>query len=483
MGNSFIDTIVPLVRKYPSKIFNSVTIAQACLESSYGQSDLARGGRNLFGIKASAPWTGPAFNKNSLEERDGKEGYENSDFRLYETFEESIADHATFFESTPKRIELYAKVLNAKTPEEQANALTGVYATSSKYGTSLIRLINEHNLKQYDEEEGGDTVANIAYPKIINETLMNVGPMGTILGVIVHNDYGSALGTPEWYVNWLRTRDKALGIAHYYIDKNTIARVVDTNNIAYHAGNWGANTGGYIGYEVCGSRWDNGLSTPEFLLNEDMTLRQVAEDMLYYELPVNRSTVRLHQEFSSTSCPHRSWDLHGESVNAVKDYFIDKIKYYQSLGKTVREMIDAENGGATQAPEIQSGWVKYDNGWGYRHSDGEWHKDDWLELDGKWYYFDAEGWAYQERWLEYKGQWYYFNDDCSMRMGWVQYKDKWYHLSRVDGHMESREFVRGQDDRLYYLKSDGSMLEATDIKVSEDGSLVEVSTGKLIGAL
>ena len=214
-----------------------------------------------------------------------------------------------------------------------------------------------------------------------------------------------------------------------------------------------------------------------------MTLRQVAEDMLYYELPVNRSTVRLHQEFSSTSCPHRSWDLHGESVNAVKDYFIEKIKYYQSLGKTVREMIDAENGGATQAPEIQSGWVKYDNGWGYRHSDGEWHKDDWLELDGKWYYFDAEGWAYQERWLEYNGQWYYFNDDCSMRMGWVQYKDKWYHLSRVDGHMQSREVVRGQDDRFYYLTADGSMLEATDIKVSEDGSLVEVSTGKLIGAL
>ena len=129
MGNSFIDTIAPLVRKYPSKIFNSVTIAQACLESHYGQSDLARGARNLFGIKASAPWTGRAFNKNSLEERDGKKQYENSDFRLYETYEASIADHATFFESTPTRIELYAKALNANTPEEQANALTGVYAT------------------------------------------------------------------------------------------------------------------------------------------------------------------------------------------------------------------------------------------------------------------------------------------------------------------------------------------------------------------
>lgn len=481
MSKTFIEAIVPLVYKYPSKIFNSVTIAQACLESDFGQSDLARGGRNLFGIKASYPWTGPVFNKDSMEERDGVTKPENSDFRSYASFEGSIKDHATFFESTEARKKAYAKALNASTPEEQANALTGIYATDSKYGTKLINLINQYNLKQYDAPAPkGANRMKIAYPEIINETLMNVGSMGTILGVIIHNDYGSANATPKWYLNWLRSRDKSLGIAHYYIDKNTIVRVVDTNNIAYHAGNYSANTGGYIGYEACGSRWDNGLSTEEFLLNENMTLRQVAEDMLYYNLPVNRQTVRLHQEFSSTSCPHRSWDLHGKSLNAVKDYFIERIKYYQSLGKTVQEMIDAENNGGTPAPAVQAGWVKYDNGWGYRHSDGEWHKEDWLELDGKWYYFDAEGWAYQERWLEYKGQWYYFNDDCSMRMGWVRYKDKWYHLSRVDGHMESREFVRGKDGQTYYLTENGEMAENLDVRFNKDGELVD-KDGRLVG--
>ena len=48
------------------------------------------------------------------------------------------------------------------------------------------------------------------------------------------------------------------------------------------------------------------------------------------------------------------WDLHGKSMNAVKDYFIAKIKHYQSLGNTVDEMIVKENGTAvkqTPTPE------------------------------------------------------------------------------------------------------------------------------------
>ena len=163
--------------------------------------------------------------------------------------------------------------------------------------------------------------------------------MYSIKGVVIHNDAGSIYGTPEWYTNWLSTRDKSLGIAHYYITKDAIARLVDTNKIAYHCGDGISPTSGngnYIGYEVCQSI---GASDADFLANEEMTFRQVAEDMLYYGIPVNRDTVRLHKEFVPTSCPHRSWDLHGRSVNAVKDYFISRIKYYQSIGKTVDEML------------------------------------------------------------------------------------------------------------------------------------------------
>ncbi|HFU4173952.1 TPA: N-acetylmuramoyl-L-alanine amidase [Streptococcus suis] len=178
----------------------------------------------------------------------------------------------------------------------------------------------------------------------INKSYLNVGNLYSIKGVVIHNDAGSAGATAFWYVDWLAPRDKELGIAHYYIDRYTIFRAVDTYKIAYHTGDGVTRTSGngnYIGYEVCQSM---GASDADFIANENMALMQVAEDMLFYKLPVNRDTVRLHREFVPTDCPHRSWGLHGKSMNAVKDYFIAKIKHYQSLGSTVDEMIAKEKG-------------------------------------------------------------------------------------------------------------------------------------------
>ena len=169
--------------------------------------------------------------------------------------------------------------------------------------------------------------------KKINENLMNVGNLISIDGVVIHNDAGS--GTPEWYVEWLRTRQKSLGIAHYYINKDTIARVIDTNLIGYHTGDYNSNIR-YIGYEVCQSMTAN---DKDFIANEDMTLMQATEDLLYYGLPINQQTVRLHHEFVPTSCPHRSMALHGNTTQSVKDYFISRMKYFASIGKTVDEMI------------------------------------------------------------------------------------------------------------------------------------------------
>ena len=207
--------------------------------------------------------------------------------------------------------------------------------------------------------------------KKINKNLLDEYPMPKITGVIIHNDAGSINATPEWYLNtFLPPRDRTLGIAHYYINRYTIGRAIDTFRIGYHAGDGtGPGNSNHIGYEVCQSI---GASKEDFLANEDMTLRQVAEDMLYYKLPVNRDTVRLHREFTSTTCPHRSMELHGGSVNSLKDYFIGKINYYQSLGSTVDEMIANENkkqaapantSPVTGQAHIQGfGWVPSKNG-------------------------------------------------------------------------------------------------------------------------
>lgn len=177
----------------------------------------------------------------------------------------------------------------------------------------------------------------------INENLMDAGRLESIDFVVIHNDAGSM--TPEQYVNWLRNRDKSLGIAHYYCNRNTIARVIDTFNIGYHTGDWWSNCRS-IGYEVCESMK---VSDEEFLKNEDMTLMQATEDLIYYGLPINTYTVRLHHEFVPTTCPHRSMELHGNSTESVKEYFVNRMRYFATLGNTVDEML----GQVSENPTIQ----------------------------------------------------------------------------------------------------------------------------------
>ena len=177
----------------------------------------------------------------------------------------------------------------------------------------------------------------------INENLMDAGRLESIDFVVIHNDAGSM--TPEQYVDWLRYRDKSLGIAHYYCNRNTIARVIDTFNIGYHTGNWWSNCRS-IGYEVCESMK---VSDEEFLQNEDVTLMQATEDLIYYGLPINTSTVRLHHEFVPTTCPHRSMELHGNSTESVKNYFVSRMRYFATLGNTVDEML----GQVSEAPTSQ----------------------------------------------------------------------------------------------------------------------------------
>lgn len=175
----------------------------------------------------------------------------------------------------------------------------------------------------------------------INENLMDAGRLESIDFVVIHNDAGSM--TPEQYVNWLRNRDKSLGIAHYYCNRNTIARVIDTFNIGYHTGDWWSNCRS-IGYEVCESMK---VSDEEFLQNEDITLMQATEDLIYYGLPINTSTVRLHHEFVPTTCPHRSMELHGNSTESVKNYFVSRMRYFATLGNTVDEMLGQVSDGPT----------------------------------------------------------------------------------------------------------------------------------------
>ena len=162
--------------------------------------------------------------------------------------------------------------------------------------------------------------------KIVDPLMTDSGKLVSIDFVVIHNDAGKM--NPKEYIDWLSGRDKSLGIAHYYCNRRMIAQVLNTTDIGYHTGDWWSNCRS-IGYEVCESLK---VSDENFLANEDVALAQATEDLLFYGLPINTDTVRLHHEFVPTTCPHRSMELHGGTTESVKAYFVERMQYFATLG-------------------------------------------------------------------------------------------------------------------------------------------------------
>lgn len=139
-------------RKY--KILPSITIAQAILESSWGESKLASEYNNLFGIKADSSWLGEEVTLETTE----YDGMVISDkFRKYDDKNQSVNDHGKFLYEN-KRYKNNG-VFEANTYKYQAKALENAgYSTHMNengeklYAKQLIQLIKQYNLHLIDNE-------------------------------------------------------------------------------------------------------------------------------------------------------------------------------------------------------------------------------------------------------------------------------------------------------------------------------------------
>lgn len=149
--DQFIEKVAGMIEETPKRILPSITIAQAILESAWGKSDLAIKANNLFGIKANKDWGGKYYTKTTTEEKNGKKYQVEANFRKYDNWQESVLDHDNFFVTPSWRATHYAKVLSAKNYKEVAAALTGTYATDSKYGEKLVSLIERYGLDRFDK--------------------------------------------------------------------------------------------------------------------------------------------------------------------------------------------------------------------------------------------------------------------------------------------------------------------------------------------
>lgn len=132
-------------------LFPSVMIAQGCLESADGNSELAAKYFNHFGMKPGSTWKGTTINFPTKEFEGGKEITINAFFRSYPNLSTGLADHIDML----LRVSVYRNngVFTATTPELQASALLKAgYATDPQYANKLIAIITANDLKQYDTE-------------------------------------------------------------------------------------------------------------------------------------------------------------------------------------------------------------------------------------------------------------------------------------------------------------------------------------------
>ena len=120
----------------------SITLAQGILESGDGKSSLASRSNNHFGIKCHNDWKG-----GKVYHDDDRKG---ECFRKYKNPEESFVDHSLFLVGRSR----YASLFELK-PDDYKGWARGLqkagYATSKTYASTLIRIIEENNLQQFDQ--------------------------------------------------------------------------------------------------------------------------------------------------------------------------------------------------------------------------------------------------------------------------------------------------------------------------------------------
>jgi len=120
----------------------SIKLGQGILESSAGNSTLAKTANNHFGIKCKKEWTGETFYQDDDEK--------NECFRKYKDVLSSYEDHSKFLKSSARYASLFE--LSKGDYKGWATGLKAAgYATNPQYAQLLIKTIEENELFIYDK--------------------------------------------------------------------------------------------------------------------------------------------------------------------------------------------------------------------------------------------------------------------------------------------------------------------------------------------
>jgi flagellum-specific peptidoglycan hydrolase FlgJ len=123
-----------------------VTVAQAALESNWGQSQLSRTANNYFGLKAHG--NHPAMEFRTCEFGEQGKNVVVAKFAVYTSMEEC-------FECRDRQImngNAYENAREAKSdPEKFVREMAKHWATDPKYSEKLLRIYRENGFDKWDE--------------------------------------------------------------------------------------------------------------------------------------------------------------------------------------------------------------------------------------------------------------------------------------------------------------------------------------------
>lgn len=193
---TFINLIAPLIQAECKKRgwgVPSAIIAQACIESAWGLSGLAKY-HNYFGLKCGSSWKGASVNMKTKEEYTvGVLTTISDNFRAYSDMAAGVAGYFDFVSANR-----YSAARTARDPRTYLTAIKNAgYATSSTYVNTNMSTINAHQLTKYDDltfssnstvqsdpvitaEDGNYTIGNV-YTTIVNLNVRSVPVTGSVL--------------------------------------------------------------------------------------------------------------------------------------------------------------------------------------------------------------------------------------------------------------------------------------------------------------
>lgn len=144
----FVSKMIPSVLKAyaDTGVKPSVSLAQAGIESGWGTSGLAKGGNNLYGMKAGSKWKGNIYSASTKEYGSGGSYTIKSGFRAYGSWDQSVQDYVKTM--TGGR---YDKALKANNYYDAVVAIKNAgYASDPNYVKHITGTITKYNLQALD---------------------------------------------------------------------------------------------------------------------------------------------------------------------------------------------------------------------------------------------------------------------------------------------------------------------------------------------